>query len=119
MSWYGTSNNVVLTTKVWTQADDGFSWEVPTTGWYYLQARFTKTKDGSDYTAGDIQFQLKSKKNGIISYDTYSKLNSMMVKELKGVVRLAKGDKIFPNVHAAQAGLKLDTGLFAVLLRTI
>lgn len=118
MSWYGTSNNVVLTTKAWSQADDGFSYDVPTTGWYYLCARFTKNTSGSDYT-GDMQLQLKSKTNGGLASTTILKLSSMSVYEVSKIARLAKGDKIFPNVHAAQAGLKLDTGLFAVLLRTI
>ena len=51
----------VLTTKEWIQADGGFSWSVPTAGWYYLKAGFTKTKDGSDYT-GDMQLHIKSEK---------------------------------------------------------
>ena len=118
MSWSGIDTDVVLTTKAWTQADGGFSWSVPTTGWYYLQAKFTKTKDGSDYT-GDMQFHLKSKKNDGIRYNTISKLSSMTVVELNTVVRLVEGDKIFPNVHTAQAGLKLNTRLFVVLLNKI
>ena len=118
MSWSGVDTDVVLTTKAWTQADGGFSWSVPTTGWYYLQAKFTKTKDGSDYT-GDMQFHLKSKKNDGIRYNTISKLSSMTVVELNTVARLVEGDKIFPNVHTAQAGLKLNTRLFVVLLNKI
>lgn len=119
MSWYGTSGyNAVLTTKEWSQAADGFSWSVPITGWYYLQAKFTKNKDGSEYT-GEMQLHLKSEKKGGVRYDTISKLNSMTVVELSTICRLEKGDKIFANVHVAKAGLKFDTGLAAVLLRTI
>ena len=43
----------------------------------------------------------------------------MTVAELNTVSRLEKGDKIFPNVHVAQAGLKLNTRLFVVLLNKI
>lgn len=118
MSWSGTNADVVLTTKAWTQADDGFSWDVPTTGWYYLCARFTKNTSGSDYT-GDMQLQLKSTVNGSLASTTISKLNSMSVYEVQKVARLAKGGKIFTNVHAAQAGLKFNTSLFAVLLNKI
>ena len=118
MSWYGTNADVVLTTKAWTQADDGFSYDVPTTGWYYLCARFIKNTSGSDYT-GDMQLQLKSKTNGSLASTTILKLSSMSVYEVSKIARLVKGDKIFPNVHVSQAGLKFNTGLFAVLLRTI
>lgn len=119
MSWSGVNTDVVLTTKAWSQADGGFSWSVPTTGWYYLQAKFTKAANGADYTAGDMQLHLKSEKKGGVRYDTISKLNSMTVAELNTVSRLEKGDKIFPNVHVAQAGLKLNTRLFVVLLNKI
>ena len=118
MSWYGTGDDAVLTTKVWSQADDGFSYDVPTTGWYYLCARFTKNTSSSDYT-GDMQLQLKSRTNGSLASTTIIKLNSMSVYEVSKIARLVKGDKIFANVHTAQAGIKFNTGLFAVLLRTI
>lgn len=118
MSWYGTGDDAVLTTKVWSQADDGFSYDVPTTGWYYLCARFTKNTSSSDYT-GDMQLQLKSRTNGSLASTTIIKLNSMSVYEVSKIVRLVKGDKIFANVHTAQAGIKFNTGLFAVLLRSI
>ena len=118
MSWYGTGDDAVLTTKVWSQADDGFSYDVPTTGWYYLCARFTKNTSSSDYT-GDMQLQLKSRTNGSLASTTISKLNSMSVYEVSKIARLVKGDKIFANVHTAQDGIKFNTGLFAVLLRTI
>ena len=118
MSWSGTDSEVVLTTKAWTQANDGFSYEVPTTGWYYLCAKFTKNTGSSDYT-GDMQLQLRSTLSGSIASTTISKLNSMSVYEVTKVARLAKGDRVFPNVHTAQVGLKLNTGLFVVLLRTI
>ncbi len=118
MSWYGTGDDAVLTTKVWAQADDGFSYDVPTTGWYYLCARFTKNTSSSDYT-GDMQLQLKSRTNGSLASTTIIKLNSMSVYEVSKIARLVKGDKIFANVHTAQAGIKFNTGLFAVLLRTI
>ena len=118
MSWLGVNTAPVLTTKEWIQADGGFSWSVPTAGWYYLQAKFTKAKDGSDYT-GDMQLHLKSEKNGGIAYGSISKLNSMAVYELNTVAKLAEGDKIFPNVHVAKADLKFNTQLFTVLLNKI
>lgn len=118
MSWYSTSGNDVLTTKTWSQANDGFSYDVPTTGWYYLCAKFTKNTSSSDYT-GKMQLQLMSKTNGNIAFDTISDLVSMSVYEVSKIARLVKGDRIFANVHTSQAGLKLNTGLFAVLLRTI
>ena len=118
MSWLGINTAPVLTTKEWIQADGGFSWSVPTAGWYYLQVKFTKAKDGSDYT-GDMQLHIKSEKNGGIAYGSISKLNSMAVYELNTVAKLAEGDKIFPNVHVAKAGLKFNTQLFTVLLRKI
>ena len=118
MSWLDVNTAPVLTTKEWIQADGGFSWSVPTAGGYYLQARFTKAKDGSDYT-GDMQLHLKSEKNGNITYGSISKLNSMAVYELNTVAKLTEGDKIFPNVHVAKADLKFNTQLFTVLLRKI
>ena len=112
------NNAPVLTTKEWLQADGGFSWSVPTAGWYYLKVGFTKTKDCSDYT-GDIQLHIKSEKKGSIAYGFISKLSSMTVSEINTVLQLAEGDKIFPNVHTAKAGLKFNTSLYPVLLRKI
>ena len=66
-----------------------------------------------------MQLQLKSTVNGSLASTTISKLNSMSVYEVQKVARLAKGGKIFTNVHAAQAGLKFNTSLFAVLLNKI
>ena len=43
----------------------------------------------------------------------------MAVYELNTVAKLAEGDKIFPNVHAAKADLKFNTQLFTVLLNKI
>lgn len=112
------NNAPVLTTKEWLQADGGFSWSVPTAGWYYLKVGFTKTKDGSDYT-GDMQLHIKSEKKGSIAYGFISKLSSMTVSEINTILQLAEGDKIFPNVHTAKAGLKFNTSLYPVLLRKI
>lgn len=101
------------TTASWTQGSGGFQFSVPSSGWYYMSARF----EGVSGTASAIQFQLRQNgdniaSNGIVT-DTESDIwrGTMPIENVTTIVYCNVGDVITPYIHTEIAGIIVRTYL--------
>ena len=113
----GSTETATLTTKSWTQGDGGASIIIPEDGWYYIESSFSKNLSGNNYD-DYLKFQTKLGSNIIISQSSQGLYNMTEI-TTQTISKFSRGDKVYLNVHAQEAGLKIDTKMIGIRLQSI
>lgn len=113
----GSTETATLTTKSWTQGDGGASIIIPEDGWYYIESSFSKNLSGNNYD-DYLKFQTKLGSNIIISQSSQGLYNMTEI-TTQTISKFSIGDKVYLNVHAQEAGLKIDTKMIGIRLQSI